>query len=507
MKWAGILTVLVIGCLTLFTVWRRDEQMKKIMVTPLAGHWFPESETGLRDDLNERLRGISPIRKQNICAAVVPHAGYRYSGAVAAGVYLRIDPKPLNRIIVMGPSHYVGMTNLVSVPDATHFKTPLGELTVDTAFVAKLRKLPFVTSEPQAHLREHSDQIQLPLIQHCLSTKIPVVCMVCGQFDSKHLVEAATALRDLLDDGTLVVASSDFTHYGASYGYVPFTQDVEKNIETLDMGVFELFARKDLNGFLRYLNETGATVCGRDPLAFLLAMMPKEAVVQKTGYETSGKMLHDRSNSVSYIGALVSGSWGKTHGQSEKEPSNQGLLDKADCERLLNLVRSTLECAFMEGEAVALAKTPALVTHGMQSVRGGFVTLNLDGDLRGCIGEIIPRREIWKVVREQSLNAAFHDSRFMPLSKSEFGRIKIEVSILTPLRPIASWKEIEIGKHGVLLTYSNRSAVFLPQVAPEQGWGVEEMLNHLALKAGLPQNAWRDTEATFFVFEAQVIHE
>ncbi len=507
MKWVGLLAVLISACVLFLIVCRKDVEMKKVMVSPLAGQWFSESETGLRDDLNERLRGLSPVRKQHICAAVVPHAGYRYSGAVAASVYLRIDPKPLKRIIVMGPSHYVGLTNLVSVPEATHFKTPLGELTVDTAFVAKLRKLPFVTNEPQAHLREHSDQIQLPLIQHCLSTKIPVVCMVCGQFDSKHLIEAASALRELLDEGTLVVASSDFTHYGANYGYVPFTQDVEKNIETLDMGVFELFTNKDLNGFLKYLDETGATVCGRDPLAFLIALMPKDAVVQKTGYETSGKMLHDRSNSVSYIGALVNGNWSLKQDHSLKDPPTSEHLEKADCEKLLELVRSTLQCAFKESESVALAKTPAVVTPGMQAVRGGFVTLNLDGELRGCIGEIMPRREIWKVVREQSLNAAFHDTRFAPLSKGELGRIKLEISILTPLRPIASWQGIEIGKHGILLTCANRSAVFLPQVAPEQGWGVEETLTHLALKAGLPKDAWRDKSATFFVFEAQVIHE
>jgi AmmeMemoRadiSam system protein A len=119
----------------------------------------------------------------------------------------------------------------------------------------------------------------------------------------------------------------------------------------------------------------------------------------------------------------------------------------------------------------------------------------------------MPRREIWKAVREQALNAAFHDTRFEPLTTNELARVKIEISILTPLRPVASWKEIEIGKHGMLLTVSNRSAVFLPQVAPEQGWGLEETLSHLALKAGLPKEAWREKNATFLVFEAQVIHE
>lgn len=481
--------------------------MNSVMVSPLSGQWFPSSETGLREDLKERLQGITPIRKQNICAAVVPHAGYRFSGAVAAGVYLRIDPKPIKRIVVMGPSHYVSMDNQVSVPDATHFRTPLGVLSVDAAFVDRLRKLSFIISEPRAHLREHSDQIQLPLIQYCLSTQIPVVCMVCGQFDSKHLVEAAAALRDLLDEGTLFVASSDFTHYGASYGYIPFTQDVEKNIEALDRGIFDLFERKDFTGFLKCLNETGATVCGRDPLAFLIAMMPKDAIVQKTGYDTSGKMLHDPSNSVSYIGAIVSGNWSHSSGTSNQNQTVSEQLDKSDCDKLLAFVRSTIAHALKDGEPMALACIPPILTSGMQAVRGGFVTLTLDNDLRGCIGEIMPRREIWKAVREQALNAAFHDTRFEPLSTNEFSRIKIEISILTPPRPVPSWKDIQIGHHGILLTVANRSAVFLPQVALEQGWGLEETLNHLSMKAGLPRESWREKNATFLVFEAQVIHE
>ena len=506
MKWAGWLSLLVICCGALI-VFQKDEHMKSVMVSPLSGQWFPASESGLRDDLSERLRGITPIRKQNICAAVVPHAGYRYSGAVAGGVYLRIDPKTIKRVVVMGPSHYVSMHNQVSIPEATHFRTPLGDLAVDTAFVDQLRKLPFIITDPRAHQREHSDQIQLPLIQYCLSTKIPVVCMVCGQFDSKHLVEAASGLQQLLDEGTLFVASSDFTHYGANYGYMPFSQDVEKNIETLDMGVFELFTRKDFKGFLKYLDETGATVCGRDPLAFLIAMMPKDAIVQKTGYDTSGKMLHDQSNSVSYIGAVVSGMWPRASKTIDKMMPPAGLLDKSDCDKLLALVRNTIDQALKRGEPMALACVPSVLTSGMQAIRGGFVTLTLNNDLRGCIGEIMPRREIWKAVRDQALNAAFHDPRFVPLSANDFARAKIEISILTPPHPVPSWKDIEIGKHGILLTVSNQSAVFLPQVAPEQGWGLEETLDHLAMKAGLPREAWREKGATFLVFEAQIIHE
>ena len=480
---------------------------KKVMVSTLAGRWYPAGERALRDEIAERCKGISAVRKKNVCAAVVPHAGYRYSGSVAAGVFLRIDPKQLRRIVVIGPSHYVGLHNRMSVPDATHFQTPLGELAADAEFVARLRKLPFITSVPEAHANEHSDQIQLPLIQACLATNVPVVCVVCGQFDAGSLLGAAASFRALLDDQTLVVASSDFTHYGANYGYVPFTKDVEKNLETLDMGVFDLFARKDLPGFIKYLDETGATVCGRDPLAFLLAMMPADAKVERTAYETSGHLLHDDKNSVSYVGALVVGAWGspaKAAPAAAASPSDK--LGGGDCERLLAFARQVIEQAFRAGPGRAGQAEPKELTEGMKAVRGGFVTLHKRGDLRGCIGEIVPRREVWKVVREQALNAAFHDPRFSPLSEDELGEVELELSILTPPKPVASWKDIVIGKHGMVLSKGGRSAVFLPQVAPEQGWGIEETLTHLSMKAGLPPDAWQ-SGAEYLVFEAQVIHE
>jgi len=479
---------------------------KKVMISPLAGQWYQDSERALRSEIAELGKNQTVVRKKNVCGAVVPHAGYRYSGHVAAGVFLRIDPKRYNRILVMGPSHYVGMRNQVSVPDATHFSTPLGELNVDTEFVARLRKLPFITCRPEAHAREHSDQIQLPLIQTCLATHIPVVCMVCGQFGVSNLVSAAAELKGLLDDKTLFVASSDFTHYGANYGYVPFTKDVQKNLEMLDMSIFDLFAHKDFSGFLARLDETGATVCGRDPLSFLLAMMPADAKIDRTAYETSGRMLSDARNSVSYIGALVTGTWTAPSACAPPAVKNDGAVPEADCERLLVLARETIEQALRSGMKHTALVEPKTLTDGMKALRGGFVTLHKRGALRGCIGEIVPRREIWKVVREQALNSAFHDPRFEPLTEPELNEIDIEISMLTPPKPISSWKEIVIGKHGVVLSKDGRSAVFLPQVAPEQGWDVEAMLENLSRKAGLSPDAWR-SGTDFLVFEAQIIRE
>lgn len=478
--------------------------MKNCVDSPLAGRWFSADGVTLKKELAGYGQAVPVTRREQVCAAIVPHAGYPFSGRIAAGVYQSIDPTKLKRVVVLGPSHYVFLPNQISLQEATHFRTPLGEVPVDTAFVEQLRKLPFITYQARAHDREHSDQIQLPLIQSYLGPALPVVCLVCGQFGVAEAREAGAALRNLLDDQTLVVVSTDFTHYGSNYDYVPFTQDIQKNIEALDMQIFAALAEKDLPEFHKRLERTGATVCGRDPLMLLLAMLPKQSVVTRTGYDTSGRMMHDEQNSVSYLGAIVTGHWSER--ASGTQQAHEGHLSSEVCQQLLLFARQTLVHAFDQGERAAATQEPASLCEALKAVRGGFVTLNLAGHLRGCIGEIFPRQPIWKVVREQALNAAFHDPRFEPLRAAELARIQIEISILTPPRPVASWRDIQIGTHGMVLNKNGRVAVFLPQVAPEQGWDLAETLTHLALKAGLPPEAWREG-ASFLVFEAQVVRE
>ncbi len=477
---------------------------KKVMVSPIAGAWYSGNAASLRSEIEELCKGMMPARRQPICAVVVPHAGYRFSGVIAVGVYQRLDWHQYDRVVVLGPSHYCALRNKISIPDATHYETPLGLINADITFIQRLRTLPFITSEPAAHLREHSDQIQLPLIQICLSPALPVVCMVCGQFDTRHILEAAGQLRSLLDDRTLLVVSSDFTHYGHSYGFVPFSKDVQHNIELLDSGIFELFMNKDVEGFIEKLNQTGATVCGRDPLALLLAMMPEDAQVERTAYETSGHLLHDNSNSVSYLGALVNGRWSSLS-RKESALADDQPLSAAAGEALLALARQTIRQALASGQRNVgfLADQPDVCAREMAAKRGGFVTLKRNGSLRGCIGEIFPSREIWKVVREHAYNAAFQDPRFNPLGCRELEDLEIEISVLSQPVPVSNPEDITVGRHGVVLIKQGLSAVFLPQVAPEQGWSREEMLSHLAVKAGLPPDGWREN-ASFMVFEAQI---
>lgn len=187
---------------------------------------------------------------------------------------------------------------------------------------------------------------------------------------------------------------------------------------------------------------------------------------------------------------------------------NDSRMDLSAEERraLLRLARGTIEVYLRERRMPTPRELGVTITPAMRMIAGAFVTLHKDGDLRGCIGEIEPEREVYRAVQDHALNAAFRDPRFPPLSAAELPAVDIEISVLTPPQEVSSWRDIEIGRHGVVLSKAGRRAVFLPQVAPEQGWDVETMLDYLAMKAGLARDAWREG-ARFEVFEALVFGE
>ncbi len=190
------------------------------------------------------------------------------------------------------------------------------------------------------------------------------------------------------------------------------------------------------------------------------------------------------------------------------DPSEAAVpLSSEEKEKLLRLARATIGFYFEHRRRATPDDLNIACTPGMRVIAGAFVTLHLDGQLRGCIGELDPDRSLCEVVIDHALNAAFKDSRFPPLTRGEWERIHIEISALSPPRPVESWRDIEIGVHGVILRHGRASAVFLPQVAPEQGWDRKTTLDHLARKAGLSAGAWRDEGAQFSVFEATVFGE
>jgi AmmeMemoRadiSam system protein B/AmmeMemoRadiSam system protein A len=443
---------------------------------------------------------VEPI--EDVIALILPHAGYRWSGQTAV-MGLKTINKEYKRIVIIGPSHRVPMEEMLSVPRVTHYETPLGQIPLDVEFINQLLKYPMVQNVPQTHKYEHSVQIELPLLQY-KQKDFKFVPIVAGQCSLETIEKAGAILKSLVDEDTLVIASSDFVHYGRSFNYVPFTENIPEKIKELDMGAYKHIENLDAKGFLEYKQKTGATICGSVPIAILLSMLKEPSKAHIIQYATSGQITGDFSNSVSYLSVVFSGIWGNSP-EIKPEANNPELTDE-DKEQLLILARKTIEYALKNRRVPQVSELGVSISEAMRCPRAAFVTLKKNSQLRGCIGDIFPQQPLYKSVMLNAINACFNDNRFPQVTEDERDSITIEISALTNPRPIASPDEIRIGVDGVILRKDGQSAVFLPQVAPEQGWDVDQMLTQLSLKARLPANAWKEG-ASFQVFQAVVFGE
>ncbi|MDA3798008.1 MAG: AmmeMemoRadiSam system protein B [Kiritimatiellae bacterium] len=283
----------------------------KNLKSSLSGQWYSDDARELSEELESYISNV-PQKKQldNVMAVLLPHAGYQYSGQVAAYGINQLVGRKYKRVIVLGPTHRVHMIDAVSIPDCDYIETPFGRQALDTELIEKLRKYPEVQSIEQVHKHEHSVQIELPMLQYVLDD-FQLVPIVVGQLDEDLIRKLARILLENIDDETLVVVSSDFTHYGRSFGYLPFLNDIEHNLKALDMGAFRYIENGDFTGFLEYIDTTGATICGRYPIAILLAMLSEDSEIHLLKYQTSGHVTGDWSHCVSYVAAAVTGKWGR----------------------------------------------------------------------------------------------------------------------------------------------------------------------------------------------------
>jgi len=487
-------------------------EVVKELSTASAGRWYPADRTALLRVLGGHLAKVSgSAPEDSLLALVAPHAGYEFSGLTAAHAYKTLLGRKPRRIVLLSPSHHLPLANRVIVPAATRYRTPLGSLPLDTTLAEALAASPLVRREDSPFLQEHGIDNQVPFLQHLVKNFI-LLPMLVGQLDPVANDTLATLLRPHLDEHTLVVVSSDFTHYGRAYGYIPFTLDVPASLAKLDSQAVDVLAGLDGQAFQRFLERTGATICGASPLVLLLALLPAEARLHRLHASHSGNLSGDWSVSVGYQALAFTGRWPRPEkprgvGPGKKtEPGTRAPLTPSEQQHLLTLARKVLEAKVREGRTLDQGSVDFPVTPALLEPAGVFVTLKRRGMLRGCIGEILPRRSMLEGVLQRTVDAAVNDPRFPPVTQPELQDILIEISVLSPPRPVPSHKAIELGRHGIVLRKAGRSAIFLPQVAPEQGWNLATTLDHLAQKAGLSADAWRQG-ATFEVFEAFVFHE
>lgn len=476
---------------------------KEVLKAAFAGSWYSADANELRRDIAGYLEEAQVEPRQDVIGLVLPHAGYAYSGPTAA-CGIKSLGRGYRRVVVIGPTHRLPMEDTFSVPRATHVETPLGQVALDIEFIGRLLQHPVFQSIPSAHTQEHSVEAEIPLLQYKLGD-FKLVPIVAGQCSYAAVAQAARILAGLVDADTLVVASSDFTHYGPQYRYVPFTDNIPKNVKKLDMGAFEFIRKLDAKGLLAYRDEKEATICGCVPIAVLLEVLGKDTKAEMLHYATSGETTGEYTNSVSYMAVAFRGVWA-TPAAAPAADTSSSPLTAEDKKQLLALARKTLRYALDHQKVPQASDLDFTPSEAMTRPRAAFVTLKKQGQLRGCVGDIFPQRPLYKSVIGNAVYAGFGDRRFEPLRSDEYGQLKIEISALTSPTPVASWRQIRIGTDGMVLNKGGRSAVFLPQVAPEQGWDLETTLSQLSLKAGLPADAWKQG-ASFLVFQADVFGE
>ena len=472
----------------------------------LAGSWYPGERDELAATIDGYLERASTPPDGHPIALISPHAGIRFSGAVAGHAYAALRGRTYGRVFVIGPSHHTGFRG-VSVPRCTHYETPLGRVPLDLETAALLRAHPLFGHHEEAHAREHSVEIQLPFLQRALDgTRWTFVPMLVGRMSPDEAADAGAWLRSVLAPGDLLVASSDFTHWGRGFGYAgpsgaPFgPEEAPERLPALMEAAWAAIRSGDPARFWDHKRDTGDTICGFLPIAMLISAVPKDARAQLRATDTSGAISGDWTRSVSYLAAQFSGLWpytgvGVEPGVTEKEK-----------DALLRLARGTVEAWVREGRRPAPADLGVTLTERLRTNSGVFVTLKKHGRLRGCIGNIPPSKPLFQGVLDNAVSAASRDRRFSPVTPDELDQIEIEVSVLTPPVAVKGPWDVVLARHGVWIEKEARSAVYLPQVAPEQGWTIPQTLARLSQKAGLPPDAWTEG-MTFRVMEAIVFAE
>ncbi|HSA26104.1 MAG TPA: AmmeMemoRadiSam system protein B [Phycisphaerae bacterium] len=463
-----------------------------------SGSWYPGDSAELAT-LIDQLLDRAPVAKLagKPRAVIAPHAGYRFSAPVAAAGYRCLRGQSYKRVIALAFSHrYAHSYRGIDVPDKwTAYRTPLGDVPIDTEAVKKLKGKSLFASHPGVDADEHSLELQVPFLQRALKD-FKLVPLLVGKMSVGEHAAAAAAILPLLDSDTLLVVSSDCTHFGPNYGYEPFRTDIPAKLKELADKASAAIEHCDFDGFTKHLVDTDDTICGREPILLLMRVLSMQggALGIRTAFDTSGRMTNDYENSVTY--------------QSFVFTARPGALPADARAAALKLARATVAAVLSKKDPPRpdLATLPA----ALREKGACFVTLQNRGQLRGCIGNMEARGPLVESVIHNAISAATEDYRFAdnPVTVRELDDLHIEISYLTPMKPVGKVEEIIVGRHGVLIESGSRRAVFLPQVAYERGWTRDEFLTQLCVnKAGLPADAWKRPEAKLYSFEAEVFGE
>ena len=467
--WTISLTICFL--LTCLTTTGCTENVKEPSV---AGTFYPSDRKELKDTVETFLSRAKNITGEGkIIALISPHAGYRYSGQVAAYGYRQLQGRDIRKIILIGQSHHETFRGASVYPSGV-FKTPLGDVGIDAkSSKTLLNEHAQVTFYPAAFAKEHSLEVQLPFLQSVLNDFM-IIPVLIGNPSKETFDHLISALTELIDDTTLMVASTDLSHY---HGY-------QQAID-MDSKIISAIERLSVMNAGELIQSGKSEMCGAVPVIIAMEVAKRHGANRGVlfKYANSGDVTQEKDRVVGYasMGLVKS-----TYSDDEKR-------------ELLSLAREAITEYVTNGKEIERKiMNPKLKTDGAV-----FVTIKQNGSLRGCIGHVQPVMPLYQSVIKNAIAASSGDPRFPPMTKDELANIEIEISILSPLQKLKNVKSIETGRHGLVIRKGARSGLLLPQVATEQGWDRQTFLRQLCAKAGLPEYAWKDAE--LYTFTAEII--
>lgn len=492
------------------------QSAQHIRLPAVAGLFYPREARTLSRQLDELLAAAPARSLTNLRAIICPHAGYEYSGPVAAQAYKTLLGHDFETVIILAASHYADFEG-VSVPATDAYATPLGDVPVSAQARRLARQAPFVL-EPRCFVQrpgwsrlaskpepavgedtpetwEHSVEVQVPFLQKTLQ-HFQILPVMFGRADPERV---AKRLAPLLNDRTLIVASTDLSHYH------PYAEAKE-----LDQRTVKWICDLDVKSLQSRAGGEGA--CGRMAVLTLMHLARMKGwTPQLLDYRNSGDTAGDKSRVVGYAAIAFTGPpagpVAREAGDAKPQPA---ALSAADQKFLLELARKTLQ-RVTAGGGLPEVKADA-VPESLRSAKGSFVTLTRDGQLRGCIGNLQPADPLYESVMQNTQSAALRDSRFPPVTADEVDKLRIEISVLTEPRPLKFdspddlLAKLQPRRDGVVLKIDGRGATFLPQVW-EQLPDKSEFLNHLAQKAGFPPAAWRGRGVAVSIYHVEAFAE
>ena len=466
----------------------------------VAGSFYPSSPKELKSMIQEWMH---PSNDQPAPQAIiVPHAGYVFSGEVAASAFNRIPKGHIyKRIFLLGPSHRVGFAGASVDTGYSYAETPLGKVPIDTDLGKELIGKGVFTFRNDAHDREHCLEVQLPFLQMVYGEAPPVVPIIIGTQRLDILQRIAEVLKPYFTEDNLFIISSDFSHY-------PSYDDAKAS----DLFLADAITSGGLDEFLHALSQIrkmgfvgeDTAACGACAIAVLLSMMDTKGRnnfdAEHVMYQNSGDSVYgDKDRVVGYNSIVFTRKEKQAPEAAEDHLFN---FTQEEKKAMIATARSAIYSALRldyDGD-----DTPVGILK--EKGYGVFVTLHLNGNLRGCIGRFTSSSTLHATIREMAQSAAFSDPRFPSLSRNEAHRIDIEISVLSPLKKIASIDEFKLGRDGIYMIKGSHHGTFLPQVATETGWTTEEFLGHCARdKAGIGYNGWKDAE--LYTYQTEIVNE